>query len=165
MQQVMKTFGDLRDEGLVRDVGVCNVSQAQLDEALSVVPVASVQNQFSPFRLDDRELVDSCAEQSIAFLAYSPLGGGRAAEQLFGTAATKLGDAFPAAAAVAQRKNVSVQRLALAWLLSLSPTLVLICGASRPESIRDSAAAADLVLTEDELGELDFGRANGGSAA
>src|SRR5262249_7145038 len=74
MAEAMKPFAELRDEGLVRDVGVCNVSREQLDDAMQVVPIVSVQNQFSPFRQDDRTLVDYCAERSIAFLAYSPLG-------------------------------------------------------------------------------------------
>jgi aryl-alcohol dehydrogenase-like predicted oxidoreductase len=67
-----------------------------------------------------------------------------------------LAEAFPAATAVAARRGVSVQRLSLAWLLSLSPTLIPICGASRPESALDSALAATLTLSVEELAELDF---------
>src|ERR1700738_4976250 len=106
MQETMTVFAELRDEDLVRDVGVCNVSVAELEQAMSVVPIVSVQNQFSPFLQVDRELVDYCAERSIAYLAYMPLGGGAAAEKLFGTGAARLEEAFPAASAVAQRKGV-----------------------------------------------------------
>jgi aryl-alcohol dehydrogenase-like predicted oxidoreductase len=142
-------LAELQTEGWIRHIGVSNVSLAQLDEALSVAPVAAVQNRFSPLEQTDRPVVDFCAKTGIAYLAYSPLGG----------RASALANAFPAAAALAARKGVSMPRLALAWLLTVSPTLIPITGAGRPESIRDSALAADLQLTEDELVRLDFAHA------
>ncbi|MFP3394034.1 aldo/keto reductase, partial [Brevibacillus sp. SIMBA_076] len=84
-----------------------------------------------------------CEEHGLAFLAWGPLGGMRAAKGLGGAAA--------AAAAVAERHGVSPQRVALAWLLSRSPVLIPIPGARRPESVRDSASSADLVLDGDDL--------------
>lgn len=144
----METFAELRDEGLVRDVGVSNVTIAQLDEARSVVPIAAVQNSFSPFEQHDRPMVEYCAVNDIAYLSYSPLQGG--------AHGSNLEQAFPAAAAVAKQKNISIQRLALAWLLHLSPTLIPICGASRPETIRDSLQARDVALTVEDLSTLDF---------
>jgi aryl-alcohol dehydrogenase-like predicted oxidoreductase len=137
----------LQEAGWIRHIGVSNVSPAQLEEALSVAPIAAVQNRFSPLEQTDRPVVDICAKTGVAYLAYSPLGG----------RASALAEAFPAAADLAARKGVSMARLALAWLLTVSPTLIPITGASRPESIRDSALAADLQLTEDELSRLDFG--------
>jgi len=147
MCDAMQTFAELQEEGLIRYVGVSNVSIAQLEEARSVVQVVSVENNFSPFDQGDREMLDYCGEHSIAYLAYSPL---RTSES------TTLVEAFPAAATFAERKQVSIQRLALAWLLQLSPVIIPICGASRPETIRDSALAATLVLMDDELAQLDF---------
>jgi aryl-alcohol dehydrogenase-like predicted oxidoreductase len=152
MADAMAPFAELREEGLIQRVGVSNVSIDQLEEAMTVVPVVAVQNRFSPFHQTDRELVDYCAEWSIAFLAYSPLSGG--AGLLSGPA--RLSEAFPSAAALAERKSVSIQQLALAWLLNVSPTLIPISGASRPESIQDSVRAAALALTDDELAKLDF---------
>jgi aryl-alcohol dehydrogenase-like predicted oxidoreductase len=157
MADAMATFVELREEGLVRQVGLCNVARAHLDEALAVVPVASVQNPFSPLFQDHRELVDYCAERSIAFLAYSPLAGGSG---LLG-GHVRLAEAFPAAAHAAERRGVSIQRLALAWLLGLSPTLIPISGATRPETVRDSALAATLELDGEEL---DFDRPGAGAA-
>jgi aryl-alcohol dehydrogenase-like predicted oxidoreductase len=139
-------LAELQAEGWIRHIGVSNVSLAQLAEALSVAPIAAVQNRFSPLKQSDRPVVDACAEIGIAYLAYNPLSDG----------ASSLAHAFPAAAALAASKRVSLPRLALAWLLTVSPTLIPITGASRPESIRDSALAADLRLTEDELSRLDF---------
>jgi len=144
----METFAELRDEGLVRDVGVSNVTIAQLDEARSVVPIASVQNSFSPFNQNDRPMVDYCAQNDIAYLSYSPLRAG--------AQGANLDERFPAAAALAKQKNISIQRLTLAWLLQLSPTLIPICGASRPQTIRDSLQAPTVALTPDDLSTLDF---------
>jgi aryl-alcohol dehydrogenase-like predicted oxidoreductase len=136
-----------QEAGWIRHIGVANVSLAQLEEVLSVAPIAAVQNRFSPLDQADRPVVDFCAETGIAYLAYSPLGG----------RASALAEAFPAAADLAARMGVSVPRLALAWMLTVSPTLIPITGAGRPESIRDSALAADLQLNEDEQSSLDFG--------
>jgi aryl-alcohol dehydrogenase-like predicted oxidoreductase len=143
---------ELREAGWIRHLGVCNVSLGQLAEALAVGPIASVQNHFSPFDQGDREMVDFCAEHGIAYLSYSPLRRGAD-----GAGPAALSDAFPAAAAVAERLGVSLPRLALAWLLSVSPTLIPICGASRPESIRDSLLAPELELDQEDLAALDFG--------
>jgi len=139
-------LAELREEGWIRHIGVSNVSLAQLEEAQSVAPIAAVQNRFSPLEQTDRAVVEVCAKTGIAYLAYNPLGNG----------ASGLAEAFPAAAALAARKGVSMPRLALAWLLTVSPTLIPVTGASRPESIRDSALAADLQLTEDERSRLGF---------
>jgi aryl-alcohol dehydrogenase-like predicted oxidoreductase len=155
----IKALAQLRDAGWIRHIGVSNVSVSQLEEAVSIAPIASVQNHFSPLDQSDRSMVDYCAKQSIAYMAYSPLGGGA-----HGVGRSALGDAFPAAGRVAERRGVSLQRLALAWLTSLSPTLIPICGASRPVSIRDSLLAAELELSDEELAELDFESAVGGPA-
>jgi aryl-alcohol dehydrogenase-like predicted oxidoreductase len=145
MRDALRTFAELQDEGLIRLVGVSNVSVAQLEEARSVVEIASVQNHFGPHHQAGRDVVEHCAEEGIAYLAYSPLRGERS-----------LAEAFPRAAALAARKGISVERLALAWLLRLSPTLIPISGASRPETVADSARAAAVELSGDELAELDF---------
>jgi diketogulonate reductase-like aldo/keto reductase len=128
------------------------VSLEQLEEARSVVPIAAVENSFGPFRQQDRPVVDYCADQSIAYLSYSPLRPARSGPK------KGLGweEAFPGAAAVAAQKELSMQRLALAWLLQVSPALIPICGASRPETAVDSALAAQVSLSADELEQLDF---------
>jgi aryl-alcohol dehydrogenase-like predicted oxidoreductase len=147
----VEALAELREAGWVRHVGLSNVSVEQLEEALSIAPIASVQNHFSPLDQGDREMVEYCAERSIAYLAYTPLAGGT-----HGAGRTALHDAFPAAAAVAQRHEISIQRLALAWLLRLSPTLIPVCGASRAQTAVDSLRATELTLAEEEWAELDF---------
>src|SRR5665647_1508374 len=94
----------------------------------------------------DREL-ELCDELGIAFLPFSPLGGmGRAGD---------LGALYPAFAEVAAAHGVSPQQVCLAWELAKSPVVIPIPGASRPESVRDSAKAVDLRLSAEELARLD----------
>jgi aryl-alcohol dehydrogenase-like predicted oxidoreductase len=137
-------FHDLQAEGKVRWVGISHASVAQLEEARSIVEVVSVQNQLaldfaSPITKGE---VAAAADAGIAFLPWSPLGGIGKAD---GTGAVE-----PVAAA-AKAHDVSPQQVALAWLLSLSPTVIPIPGSSRPETITDSARAASLELSDDEL--------------
>jgi aryl-alcohol dehydrogenase-like predicted oxidoreductase len=87
--------------------------------------------------------VQACADRGIAFLAWSPLGG-------ISTAAEAAEEVDPVRTA-AQAHGVSPQQVALAWLLSLSPTMIPIPGSSRPETITDSLRAAELVLSDAEL--------------
>jgi aryl-alcohol dehydrogenase-like predicted oxidoreductase len=145
------SMGALRalvDDGLVRMVGVSNADIAQIDVARSVIGNAfvAVQNQFSPgWRFSGDEL-EHCAAHGLAFLPWSPFGGVSAAGSLDATA--------PAFAEVARELGVSVYRVTLAWHLARADVVVPIPGASRASSIRDSAAAADLELTPDQLTRL-----------
>ena len=141
---------DLLDEGKIRMAGISNASIGQIDIARKVLGeqnLASVQNQFSPaFRSSEDELAH-CAELGIAFLPWSPLGGiGRAGD---------LGAEHSAVQEIADAHGVSPQQVTLAWMLAKAPVVIPIPGASRPESITDSAHAVDLTLTPAELARLD----------
>ena len=140
-------LAELQAAGKVRMVGLSNVSVDQIRQARQLVQVASVQNEFSPrFRRSEGELA-WCAEQRIAFLPWSPLGGmGRGRD---------LGGRHKAFAEVAEAHGVSPQQVALAWELAKAPVVIPIPGSSRPETILDSAAAASLRLTAAELAHLD----------
>ena len=140
-------LAELRAAGKVRLVGLSNVSVDQIRQARELVEVASVQNEFSPrFRRSEGELA-WCAANRIAFLPWSPLGGiGRGRD---------LGGRHRAFAEVAEAHGVSPQQVALAWELAKAPVVIPIPGSSRPETILDSAAAASLRLTADELARLD----------
>jgi aryl-alcohol dehydrogenase-like predicted oxidoreductase len=140
---------ELLDAGKIRLAGISNATVEQIDIAQRVLGegnLASVQNQFSPaFRSSEPELRHT-VEHGIAFLPWSPLGGiGRAGE---------LGSRHAAFAEIAQAHGVSPQRVTLAWMLALSSKVIPIPGASRPESVMDSAQAADLVLTSEEVDRL-----------
>ncbi|WP_043664268.1 aldo/keto reductase [Streptomyces xylophagus] len=140
---------DLLDEGKIRMAGISNANPEQIRLANEILGgrLVSVQNQFSPaFRSSEPEL-DLCDELGIAFLPWSPLGGiARAGE---------LGSAYAPFALIAEQHGVSPQRVCLAWMLAKSPVVVPIPGASRPETIRDSAAAPELALSAEEIAELD----------
>ena len=109
--------------------------------------LVSVQNQFSPKFRSSRPEIEVCAELGLAFLPWSPLGGLSDAKELAAQ--------HPAFQQVAEARGVSAQQVALAWELAQSPVVIPIPGAKRPQSILDSAAAADLELTPDELTALD----------
>jgi aryl-alcohol dehydrogenase-like predicted oxidoreductase len=152
-QTSVRALARLVDEGLVRRIGLANVNRRQLDEALELAPVAAVQVALSPF--DDRALrggvVERCAEEGIAVLAHSPLGGpGRAA---------RVGR-VDELARVADASGATPAEVALAWLLGLSPVVVPIPGARRPETARSAARAAALDLDADAAATLTraFGR-------
>ena len=142
-QTTVRALARLADEGLVRRVGVANVNRRQLDEALGLAPVAAVQIALSVF--DDRALrggvVERCAELGLAVIAHSPLGGPRKVKRIARE---------PALAAVAEAHGATPAEVALAWLLGLSPAVVAIPGARRPETARSAARAATLRLEADE---------------
>ncbi|CCH88757.1 Putative aryl-alcohol dehydrogenase [Modestobacter italicus] len=147
-EESMGALRSLHEDGLIRMAGISNADVDQIDAARAIVGDAlfSVQNQFSPgWRSSAGELAH-CAAHGLAFLPWSPFGGVSAAKQL-GSAA----DEF---AAVADELGVSVYQVTLAWHLAQADVVVPIPGASRPASIVDSAAAADLVLPPEHLARL-----------
>ena len=147
-EDTMGALRQLADDGLVRMVGVSNADIAQIDAARAIVGDAfvSVQNQFSPGWRHSADELAHCAAHGLAFLPWSPFGGVGAAGSLDTSA--------PAFAEVAAELDVSVHRVALAWHLAQADVVVPIPGASRPASIEDSAAAASLELTPDQLARL-----------
>lgn len=141
---------DLLDEGVIEMAGISNANPAQIREANDILGgrLVSVQNQFSPrFRSSQPEL-DLCTELGIAFLPWSPLGGSSLARS------GELGAEYSAFQEVADAHGVSPFQVTLAWELALSHVVVPIPGASRPASITDSARAAELELTADEVARL-----------
>jgi aryl-alcohol dehydrogenase-like predicted oxidoreductase len=144
----MGALAELLEAGLVQQVGISNADPDQIRLARDIIGdgLVSVQNQLSPsFRSSLPEL-DLCTELGIAFLPWSPLGG-------IGSAAD-LGSAHAAFGEVGERYGASPQQVCLAWLLSLSPVCIPIPGASRPQSIHDSAAATGLTLDAEDIALL-----------
>jgi aryl-alcohol dehydrogenase-like predicted oxidoreductase len=141
---------ELHDAGKVALTGISNATVEQIDLAREILgegQLASVQNQFSAvFRSSENEL-RHCAELGIAFLPWSPFGGI--------TRAAGLGSRHSAVQEIADAHGVSPQQVTLAWMLALAPVVIPIPGASRPESITDSAKAAELELSSEELARLD----------
>lgn len=142
-------LADLLDEGKILMAGVSNATVTQIDEAQRVLSgrLVSVQNEFSPrFRSSESELAH-CEALGIAFLPWSPLGGiGRS---------DAIGPGHPAFAAVAAEVGATPQQVTLAWMLAKGSRVIPIPGSSRPETAVASAAAADVVLTPDQVARLD----------
>lgn len=146
----------LLDDGKIRMVGLSNVTVEQIQQARRILgdDLVSVQNRYSPAVRDSDPEAELCRRLGIAFLPWSPLGGISRSSLDGPSTLSPAETAFPEFHAVAAERGVSPQRVCLAWLLARSPVIVPIPGAGRPETIRDSAAAADLVLSPDELVRL-----------
>ncbi|WP_433089285.1 aldo/keto reductase family oxidoreductase [Dactylosporangium sp. CA-052675] len=135
-------LAQLREQGLIRHLGLSTVSAEQLAEAQAIAPVVCVQNMYNIARRDDDALVDITAAQGIAYVPYFPLGGFSPLQS------ETLG-------AVAKRLGSTPLSVALAWLLRRSPNMLLIPGTSSVAHLRENVAGAALELPADALAELD----------
>jgi aryl-alcohol dehydrogenase-like predicted oxidoreductase len=147
-EDTVGAFAEVYAAGKVRFVGLSNVSAAQIDIAMKIVPVVSVQNHYNPkARQAERDgVIEKCRELGLAFLPYSPLGGMGGAKSIGETGALS---------SVASAHGVSPQQIVLAWMLTKYDRLIPIPGVSRLTSLEDSAKASDVVLTADEVATLD----------
>jgi aryl-alcohol dehydrogenase-like predicted oxidoreductase len=146
---IAEPFGvlaELREQGLIRHLGVSGVSEAQLTEAQGIAPVVTVQNFYNIANRQDDALVDRCAREGIAYAPFFPLGGFTPLQS-------------DVLARVAKQVGATPQQTALAWLWQRSPAIVLIPGTSTVAHLRENVAAADLVLPEDAMRELNAVRA------
>jgi aryl-alcohol dehydrogenase-like predicted oxidoreductase len=134
-------LADLQQQGLVRHLGLSNVTAAQVVEAQRIAPVVCVQNHYNLVHRADDALIDMLAEQSIAYVPFFPLGGFNPIQS-------------EALAGVARRAHASPMQVALAWLLARAPNILLIPGTSRLAHLHENLAAAELVLPEDAVSEL-----------
>lgn len=136
------------DAGKIRMAGLSNVSVEQLETALQIVPIASVQNQYSPTHLAPEKdgVLQKCRELGIAFLPWSPLGGMGGAKNIGEKGALE---------EIAESVGASPQCVVLAWHLSKYEREIPIPGASRVASVEDSAQAGDLELSAAQIERLD----------
>ena len=142
---IAEQFGalaELRQQGLIRHLGLSTVSADQVAEAQSIAPVVCVQNRYNIARRGDDALVDATARQGIAFVPYFPLGGFSPLQS-------------EALQSVADRLGATPLAVALAWLLHRSPNILLIPGTSSVAHLRQNVAAAGLKLPDDAIAELD----------
>ncbi|MFO0617264.1 MAG: aldo/keto reductase [Polyangiaceae bacterium] len=134
----------LREAGKIKHVGLSNVDADELDAALRIVPIVSVQNRWNPrHRAPEKDgVLAACERHNVAFLPYSPFGGASGARGL---------SSVGGLAAEARARGVSPHRLVLAWMLAKSPVVVPIPGARRAQSITDCVGAVSLSLTQDDI--------------
>ena len=142
---VAEPFGalaELREQGLIRHLGLSTVDADQLAEAQAIAPVVCVQNFYNVARREDDALVELTARQGIAYVPYFPLGGFTPLQS-------------GALASAAARLGTSTQAVALAWLLRRSPNMLVIPGTSSVAHLRENVASASLTLDEAAVAELD----------
>ncbi|QYN33485.1 aldo/keto reductase family oxidoreductase [Pseudonocardia sp. DSM 110487] len=140
--QQFEALAELRQQGLIRHLGLSTVSAEQLAEAQTIAPVVCVQNLYNIARREDDALVDLTARQGIAYVPYFPLGGFSPLQS----------DALES---VAKRLEATPMTVALAWLLQRAPNMLLIPGTSSPAHLRENVAGAGLELPADAVAELD----------
>ena len=135
-------LADLRGKGLIRHIGLSNVTAAQVAEAQAITNIVCVQNNYNLANRDDDTLIDALSRQGIAYVPFFPLGG---FTPLQSSTLTN----------VASRLGATPMQVALAWLLHRSPNIVLIPGTSSVAHLRENLAAAKLTLSPEALAELD----------
>jgi aryl-alcohol dehydrogenase-like predicted oxidoreductase len=146
LEKSVEAFAELHREGKFLHFGLSNVSVEELDIASRILPVVSVQNRLNPYFRESLRVAKECARRKITFLAYSPLGGGRLTKKL---------PQFDVLIELAQKHDRSVHAIVLAWVRAQGETVVPIPAARSIAHVLDSAGAADLVLSEDELRAID----------
>ena len=138
----LAVLADLQRQGLIRHIGLSNVTPTQLAEGRGIAAIVCVQNQYNLAHRDDDALIDDLARDGIAYVPFFPLGGFTPLQS-----STLSG--------VAERLGATPMQVALAWLLQRSPNILLIPGTSSPAHLHENLAAAELALDADAVAELD----------
>jgi pyridoxine 4-dehydrogenase len=142
MEEPLTVLAELQQKGLVRHIGLSNVTATQIAEARQIVPIVCVQNQYNLVQRTDDALIDHLARDGIAYVPFFPLGGFSPLQS------AALSDA-------AERLEATPMQVALAWLLQRSPNILLIPGTSSLGHLRENLSAASLQIPAEELANLD----------
>ncbi|MEU0558978.1 aldo/keto reductase family oxidoreductase [Dactylosporangium sp. NPDC006015] len=142
LAEALGTLAELRQQGLIRHLGVSNATPEQVEEALTITPIVCVQNLYNLAHRHDDDLIDRLAGRGIAYVPFFPLGGFTPLQS-------------SALSGVAARLGTTPMSVALAWLLHRSPNILLIPGTSATAHLRENAAGAGLRLSDNDLAELD----------
>jgi pyridoxine 4-dehydrogenase len=138
----LATLAELREKGLIRHIGLSNVTPKQIEDAEKTVPIVCVQNAYNVAHRTDDLLIHELQKEGIAYVPFFPLGGFNLLQSA-------------ALSEVAQSLNATPMQVALAWLLQRSSNILLIPGTSSVEHLRENLAAAELTLPPDALKVLD----------
>ena len=142
LEPQLRALMDLKEQGVIRHIGLSNVTARQVEEAQQLTEIDCVQTLYNLANREDDALIDQLAAQGIPYVPFFPLGG---FTPLQSTQLTQ----------VAQQLNATPMQVALAWLLQRSPNILLIPGTSSPEHLRENLAAAQLTLPDEALAVLD----------
>jgi aryl-alcohol dehydrogenase-like predicted oxidoreductase len=142
LDEQVAALAELREEGLIKHVGLSNVTMKQVEDARRIVPIACVQNMYNLVHRDDDAMIDALARDGIPYVPFFPLGGFSPLQS-------------DALSAVAAGLDATPMQVAIAWLLQRSPNILLIPGTSSSAHLRENLKAADLVLPADVLEKLE----------
>lgn len=142
IEEAITTLAELREKGLIRQIGVSNVTATQIAEARRIVPIVCVQNFYNVVHRHDDALIDSLAAEGIAYVPFFPLGG-------FSPLQSSVLEE------VATALNATPMQVAIAWLLQRSPNILLIPGTSKVTHLQQNLAAATMKLPADAVSRLD----------
>ena len=142
LEEPLGVLAELRQEGLIRHIGLSNVTPRQVEEARRMVPVACVQNMYNLVHRNDDALIDTLARDGIPYVPFFPLGGFSPLQS-------------DALSSVARDLDATPMGVAIAWLLRRSPNILLIPGTSSVTHLRENLAAADLVLPHEAMASLE----------
>jgi aryl-alcohol dehydrogenase-like predicted oxidoreductase len=149
IEKQVTALAELQQRGLVRHIGLSNVTAAQIDEARRIAEVVCVQNHYNLVHREDDALIDDLADKGIAYVPFFPLGGFTPIQS------SALSD-------IAQTLGATPMQVALAWLLRRAPNILLIPGTSSPGHLQENLAAARLSLSGEVLDQLNaIGSAKG----
>ncbi len=138
----LKTLVALQQQGLVRHIGLSNVTATQVEQGRSITDIVCVQNHYNLAHRDDDALIDALAADGIAYVPFFPLGGFSPLQS------STLSD-------VATRLHATPMQVALAWLLQRAPNILLIPGTASLDHLRENLAAAEIDLSDDAIAALD----------
>jgi aryl-alcohol dehydrogenase-like predicted oxidoreductase len=142
LEAQVTALAELREEGLIKHIGLSNVTLKQVEDARRIVPIACVQNMYNLVHRNDDAMIDALARDGIPYVPFFPLGGFSPLQS-------------DALSAVAAELGATPMQVAIAWLLQRSPNILLIPGTSSSAHLRENLKAADLVLSSDVLAKLD----------
>ena len=142
LEEQVTALAELREEGLIKHVGLSNVTLKQVEDARRIVPIACVQNMYNLVHRNDDAMIDALARDGIPYVPFFPLGGFSPLQS-------------DALSAVAAELDATPMQVAIAWLLQRSPNILLIPGTSSSAHLRENLKAADLVLSSDVLAKLE----------
>lgn len=142
IEEQVSTLADLQREGLIRHIGLSNVTRKQIEDSRKICDIVCVQNLYNLAHRDDDALIDQLGAEGVAYVPFFPLGGFTPLQS------SEL-------SAVAARLGATPMQVALAWLLRRASNILLIPGTSSLAHLRENLAAAELQLPDDAMGELD----------
>jgi len=143
LEAEITALAELREQGLVKHIGLSNVTLKQVQEAQRIVPIACVQNMYNLVHRNDDALIDALARDGIPYVPFFPLGGFSPLQS-------------EGLSAVAAELNATPMQVAIAWLLRRSPNILLIPGTSSVAHLRENLEAAELVLSDDVMARLEM---------